>query len=62
MLLEGIFPAITTPFYLDGSVYLRKLEHNVERYSRSPVAGIVVLGSSSARFSQPRSRQPQRKR
>jgi len=46
MLLEGIFPAITTPFYLDGSVYLRKLEHNVERYSRSPVAGIVVLGST----------------
>jgi 4-hydroxy-2-oxoglutarate aldolase len=46
MLLEGVFPAITTPFYPDGSVYLRKLEHNVERYSRSPVAGIVVLGST----------------
>lgn len=46
MLLEGIFSAITTPFYGDGSVYLRKLEHNVERYSRSPVAGMVVLGST----------------
>ena len=32
MLLEGIFPAITTPFYPDGRLYLRKLEHNVERY------------------------------
>ena len=46
MLLEGIFPAITTPFYSDGAVYFRKLEHNVERYSRSPVAGMVVLGST----------------
>jgi len=46
MLLEGIFSAITTPFYGDGTVYLRKLEHNVERYSRSPVAGMVVLGST----------------
>lgn len=46
MLLEGIFPAITTPFYPDGSVYFKKLEHNVERYSRSQVAGVVVLGST----------------
>jgi 4-hydroxy-2-oxoglutarate aldolase len=46
MLLEGIFPAITTPFYPDGRCYLRKLEHNVDRYSRTPVAGMVVLGST----------------
>ncbi|HTW49183.1 MAG TPA: dihydrodipicolinate synthase family protein [Acidobacteriaceae bacterium] len=46
MLLEGIFPAITTPFYPDGRLYLRKLEHNVERYSRTPVAGMAVLGST----------------
>lgn len=46
MLLEGIFPAITTPFYPDGRVYLRKLEHNVERYSRTPIAGMAVLGST----------------
>ena len=46
MLLEGIFAAATTPFYPDGSLYLRKLEHNVERYSRTPVAGLVVLGST----------------
>ena len=45
MLLSGILPPITTPFYRDGEVYYKKLEHNVERYSRSPVAGIVVLGS-----------------
>src|SRR5271165_2719599 len=46
MLLHGIFPPITTPFYPDGNVYFRKLESNVERYSRTPCAGIVVLGST----------------
>src|SRR6516162_806586 len=46
MLLQGIFPPITTPFYPDGNVYYKKLESNVERYSRTPVAGLVVLGST----------------
>ena len=46
MLLHGIFPPITTPFYPDGNVYFKKLEHNVERYSKTPAAGIVVLGST----------------
>src|ERR1700726_4157409 len=46
MLLHGIFPPITTPFYPDGNVYFKKLESNVERYSLTPCAGIVVLGST----------------
>jgi dihydrodipicolinate synthase/N-acetylneuraminate lyase len=46
MLLHGIFPPITTPFCPDGNVYFKKLEHNVERYSKTPIAGIVVLGST----------------
>jgi 4-hydroxy-2-oxoglutarate aldolase len=46
MLLHGIFPPITTPFYPDGKLYFRKLEQNVEQYSRSPIAGIVVQGST----------------
>ena len=46
MLLSGIFPALTTPFYPDGRLYLRKLEHNVDRYSKTPIAGMVVLGST----------------
>src|SRR5688500_1054779 len=46
ILLSGIFPPITTPFYPDGRVYYRKLEHNADRYSRTPVAGMVVLGST----------------
>jgi 4-hydroxy-2-oxoglutarate aldolase len=46
MLLHGIFPPITTPFYPDGAVYYKKLEQNVAQWSRGPVAGIVVLGST----------------
>src|ERR1700689_330166 len=46
MLLSGIFPPITTPFYPQGNVYFKKLEANVERYSKTPAAGIVVLGST----------------
>ena len=44
MLLEGIFLPLTTPFYPDGRLYLRKLEHNVDRYSRTPAAGMLLLG------------------
>jgi dihydrodipicolinate synthase/N-acetylneuraminate lyase len=46
MLLNGILPAITTPYYADGRLYLKKLEHNVERYTRGPITGLVVLGST----------------
>jgi len=46
MLLTGIFPAIATPYYADGRLYLKKLEHNVERYSKGPITGLVVLGST----------------
>jgi 4-hydroxy-2-oxoglutarate aldolase len=46
MLLSGIFSPLTTPFYPDGAVYFKKLEHNVERYSKTPLAGMVVLGST----------------
>ena len=46
MLIEGVFAAITTPFYPDEHVYYRKIEANVARYSRSQLAGMVVLGST----------------
>ena len=46
MLIEGVFAAVTTPFYPDEQVYYRKLEANVARYSRSQLAGMVVLGST----------------
>jgi dihydrodipicolinate synthase/N-acetylneuraminate lyase len=46
MLLSGIFPPITTPFYPDSKIYYKKLEHNVDRYSKTPIGGIVVQGST----------------
>ena len=46
MLLEGLQLPLTTPFYPDGRLNLRKLEHNVRRYSKTPVAGLVALSHS----------------
>jgi dihydrodipicolinate synthase/N-acetylneuraminate lyase len=46
MLIEGVFAAVTTPFYPDERIYFRKLEANMTRYSRSLLAGMVVLGST----------------
>ena len=37
---------MTTPFYPEGAVFYKKIEHNVDRYSRTPVAGMVTLGST----------------
>lgn len=44
MLLDGLFVPVAAPFYADGACYLKKLEHNVARYSRTPAAGMMVLG------------------
>src|SRR5882757_5123746 len=46
MLLEGMYLPLTTPFYPDGRLNVRKLAQNVARYSLTPVAGMVVLGAS----------------
>lgn len=46
MLLEGVFAAVPTPFQRDGRPEWHHLERNVERYGRSPLAGLVVLGST----------------
>jgi 4-hydroxy-2-oxoglutarate aldolase len=46
MLIEGVFAAATTPFYADERIYFRKLEANMARYSRSLLAGVIVLGST----------------
>jgi dihydrodipicolinate synthase/N-acetylneuraminate lyase len=46
MLIEGILAAIPTPFYPDERVYLRKVEANIERYNRSPLTGVLLLGST----------------
>jgi dihydrodipicolinate synthase/N-acetylneuraminate lyase len=46
MLIEGIFAAVPTPFYYDERLYLRKLEANMARYSRSLLSGMLLLGST----------------
>jgi dihydrodipicolinate synthase/N-acetylneuraminate lyase len=46
MLIEGIFAAVATPFYPDERIYFRKLEANMARYSRSLLAGMLLLGST----------------
>ena len=46
MLLEGLHIPLTTPFHPDGRLNLPKLAANVARRSKSPAAGLVVLGAS----------------
>ncbi len=46
MLIEGVFAAVPTPFYSDERVYYRKLEANMAHYSRSLLAGMLLLGST----------------
>jgi len=44
MLLEGLHIPLTTPFHPDGRLNPRKLAANVVRYSKTPAAGLIVLG------------------
>ena len=46
MLLEGLHIPLTTPFHPDGRLNRRKLASNVVRYSKTPAAGLIVLGPS----------------
>ncbi len=48
VLIDGIHIPLTTPFQRDGSLYLRKLEYNVVRYSLTPAAGFVALTGEGA--------------
>ena len=42
----GIYTPLATPFAADGALDARALARNVERYLRSPLTGLVVLGSN----------------
>jgi 4-hydroxy-2-oxoglutarate aldolase len=46
MKLNGIFTAITTPFNAEGAVAVDRLQENIARYNRLPLAGIVAVGST----------------
>jgi 4-hydroxy-2-oxoglutarate aldolase len=45
MLLEGLQLPLTTPFFADGRLNLRKLEHNVDRYSKTLATGLLALSA-----------------
>src|SRR5450631_670845 len=44
--LHGIFPPIATPFDHNGDLYKIKVQHNVEKWNRTGLAGYVVCGST----------------
>jgi 4-hydroxy-2-oxoglutarate aldolase len=46
MKLQGVFPALTTPFDYRGELYRAKVFHNVERLNEVNLAGYVVGGST----------------
>ena len=46
MLIQGIFPALVTPFNSDESVSLSAVKDNIRLYNQTAVAGYVVLGST----------------
>ncbi|MEO8127238.1 MAG: dihydrodipicolinate synthase family protein [Bryobacteraceae bacterium] len=46
MKLHGIFPPIATPFNHNGELYKAKVQHNVEKWNRTNLAGYVVCGST----------------
>ena len=46
MKLQGIFPALTTCFDYQGSLYKAKVLHNIERLNNVALAGYVVGGST----------------
>ena len=44
--LSGVFPPLTTPFAADGSVDLKALAANIQKYNQTRLAGYVVVGST----------------
>lgn len=46
MKLQGIFPPIATPFDHRGDLYKAKVEHNIEKWNHTALAGYVVCGST----------------
>ena len=46
MKLPGIYPPIATPFDHNGDIWKVKVQHNIEKWNRSGLAGYVVCGST----------------
>ena len=46
MKLHGIFPPVTTPFNREGEMWKAKVQHNIEKWNLTGLAGYVVCGST----------------
>jgi 4-hydroxy-2-oxoglutarate aldolase len=46
MKLQGIYPPIATPFNHQGEIWKIKVQHNVEKWNLTGLAGYVVCGST----------------
>jgi 4-hydroxy-2-oxoglutarate aldolase len=46
MKLQGIFPPIATPFNHVGEIWKIKVQHNIEKWNLTGLAGYVVCGST----------------
>ena len=46
MKIQGIFPALTSPFDHEGKLYKAKVFHNIERMNQIALSGYVVCGST----------------
>ena len=46
MKLQGIFPAVATPFNHEGEIWKAKVEHNVSKWNALDLAGYVITGST----------------
>jgi len=46
MRLQGIYPPIATPFDHNGDLWKVKVQHNVDKWNRTGLAGYVVCGST----------------
>jgi len=43
---QGIFPPIATPFNHEGEIWKIKVQHNIEKWNLTGLAGYVVCGST----------------
>jgi 4-hydroxy-2-oxoglutarate aldolase len=46
MKLQGIFSPITTPFNHEGEIWKVKVQHNIEKWNTTGLAGYVVVAST----------------
>jgi len=46
MKLQGIFPPVATPFNHEGEIWKAKVQHNIEKWNLTGLAGYVVCGST----------------